>query len=232
MKKNISLLLLLLALLTINTSCDSNDEAPSSSTLQNHAPTTDAMWLLKDYSIFITKGIYNNAYEKQYGNVDYEAARKIMLSYTFTDPTIDLSPCFELAYTRSKANDLDTELKQQLTSNQYALVKELISKEELTDKDLEDIRRKVSTLETSEQDLIIYILDASQAIIDGIMSGVYEVETSTRASEGSKFACNLAAGAVGAVTGFLAGCLSGPAAAIVSPIVSTTVGAYISTKAC
>lgn len=213
-----------------NTSCNSDGEITNKST--DNESTTDAIWLLKDYSLFITKGIYNNAYEKQYGNIDYEAAKNVMLSYAFTESAIDLSPCFELTYTRTSGNDLDKELKEQLTNNQYTLLKELISKEKLTDKDLEDIRKKTLTLEKSEQELILYILDASQAIIDGVMSGISEVTTLTRANESSKFACNLAAGAVGAVTGFLAGCLSGPAAGIVGPVVSTTVGAYISTKAC
>lgn len=232
MKKNINILYLLLALLTITTSCNSDIEDANKFNSSSDELVTDKMWLLKDYSLFITKGIYNNAYEKQYGNIDYEAARNVMLNYGFNDPTIDLSPCFGLTYTRTIENNLDKDLKEQLTSNQYALITELISKEKITDKDLKATREKALTLEKPEQELVIYILDASQAIIDGVMQGISEVTTATRANEGSKFACNLASGAVGAVTGFLAGCLSGPAAGIVAPIVSTTVGAYISTKAC
>ena len=81
-------------------------------------------------------------------------------------------------------------------------------------------------------------------IIDIIQHSINEIEYyisiedssfSTR-STAQTLVCNLGAGMIGSVAGFLAGALTGsvtgPGGLIVGSIVSTWVGAYISTEAC
>jgi len=217
------------SLLPTFTSCSNNEYVDSKSTTESVA--VDTFKILEKYSSSITKSIYEKAYDKNNELIDYEKAKEIMLNYKFEDKNIDLSPCFSPTYTRSTG---EVNIKDYLSEGQYKILETYLLKDKVTDQDLILAKQNAVLLPNDEQQIVIYIIDATMSITNGIFQEISNLAVNTRAAkrESVTFVCNLGAGMIGAVTGFLAGCFTGPAAPLVGSIVSTAVGAYISTKAC
>ena len=112
----------------------------------------------------------------------------------------------------------------------------MMSMDTMTGEDLNKFRNKASLLSLPEQELIFYIIDSSDAIINGIMTSLDLLNPNFTRANQHAFGCNIAAGAIGSVCGFLAGALCSVATPVVGIIagaaVSTVVGAAISTAAC
>lgn len=87
--------------------------------------------LLKDYSSFITKNIYEKAYDKNDELIDYEKARDVMLSYEFYDKKIDLLPCFSITTSRS-VKDINDEIKGYFSQSQFNILEKYLLKSKVT----------------------------------------------------------------------------------------------------
>lgn len=198
----------------------------------------------QEYKAFLSKSlneIYKTAFDGE--NINEWEALKILESnkpQSIIDINIKAaytsfpSPIFTRSNTSEGQLDKD-ELMKVLTKDQYRLVIKLIESEVIDEKLLTEVRKEALLIGNKEErELVTNIIDASSLIINEIsaFSNNNEEHPITRSKRGETFACNVVSGVVGSCFGFVFGAISGPAAPIVGTVVTTLVGAAVSTYAC
>lgn len=229
-----------MALVAVFTTCEKNENSVVLGDKENPMPIFYSE-LVNDFKYIYTssiKDIYNKAYDGE--NIDEKKALSIFSSYSKDRTNVDLfNNYIPLMLTRGADNNTDIIqiIEETFSEEQIILINELLGHESINEDILLTIKNKALLLSKNESKTIVDIIDIIQISINEIEKylTIENSITSTR-SKGSTFACNLGAGMVGGVAGFLAGALSGtvtgPGGLAVGFIVSTTVGAYISTHAC
>lgn len=191
--------------------------------------------VLKDFSKFITKEAYFNAYDKETGEVDYDNYEAIVLSYNFDKP-IDLSTSFkQSAITRSPNNTIDVLMNNnKLTNKQKKIFEKILLENNPTLDYFLDIKNEVTLWEGDDKYLVVEALDCIIYCIEGLNEGLNEINyfeimntRSNKKPSKQDYACSAAVTMFSTSTSVLVGFLTAPTGA--GPLIGAIVGGAIGT---
>lgn len=215
-----------------------NNEIQNGENCQQEKSNQSDLATLKSFSKYVTREVYLNAYDKETGDINIEKYDQIILSYKLDKP-INLSKSFEQPILTRNSNEMYAVVNSnEFTDKQKEIFNKLLTLEQPSLANYEDLKREVSSWQTDEKFLVIQVIDHIITIINGIEEGLGDVKgqqaVQTRSASAKSYICNAGVTMISAVTGFLAGALTAPTGAggLVGYVVGGAVSVYLGANMC